>query len=120
MGRIYCCMNIANVTRGSTLATRARRAGSFAARARGLMMAPPLPDSGGLVIEPCNSIHMFFMRYPLDIVFLDKEGRVVFMYRGIKPWRMGRVVKGARLAIELPEGAVDRSRTQIGDRIEMS
>ena len=113
-------MNIVNSTRGSTLASQARRAGSFLARGRGLMMAPPLPKGGGLVIEPCNSIHMFFMRYPLDIVFLDKQGQVVFMYRGIKPWRVGRVVRGARLAIELPEGAIDRSGTQVGDRVEMA
>lgn len=84
------------------------------------MMAPPLPEGGGLVIEPCNSIHMFFMRYPLDIVFLDKAGQVVFMYRGIKPWRMGRVVRGARLAIELPEGSIERSGTEVGDQIEMA
>jgi len=84
------------------------------------MMAPPLPEGGGLVIEPCNSIHMFFMRYPLDIVFLDKVGEVLFMYRGIKPWRMGRVVRGARLAIELPEGSIERSGTEVGDQIEMA
>jgi uncharacterized membrane protein (UPF0127 family) len=113
-------MNIVNVTRGNALSTQARRADSFLARGRGLMMAPPLPEGGGLVIEPCNSIHMFFMRYPLDIIFLDKAGEVVFMYRGIKPWRMGRVVKGARLAIELPEGAIERSGTRVGDRVEMS
>lgn len=113
-------MTIENVTRGSTLATQARRAANFVTRARGLMMAPPLPNGGGLVIEPCNSIHMFFMRYPLDIVFLGKGGEVVFMYKGIKPWRMGRLVRGARLAIELPEGAIERSGTQVGDRIEMS
>ena len=112
-------MRINNVTRGSVLATDARRADSFVARGRGLMMAPPLPEGGGLVIEPCNSIHMFFMRYPLDIVFLNREGKVVFMYKGIKPWRMGRIVRGGRLAIELPEGAIDGSNTQLGDTITM-
>jgi uncharacterized membrane protein (UPF0127 family) len=112
-------MRISNSTRQSTLATGARRAANFVARGKGLMMASPLPDGGGLVIEPCNSIHMFFMRYPLDIVFLDKEGKVVFMYKGIKPWRVGRIVRGARLAIELPEGTIDRSNTQLGDTITM-
>jgi len=89
-------------------------------RGRGLMMAPPLPQGGGLVIEPCNSIHMFFMRYPLDIVFLGKEGNVVFMYKGIKPWRVGRVVRGARLAVELPEGAIESTGTELGDRVSIS
>ena len=72
-----------------------------------------------MVIEPCNSVHMLFMRYPLDILFLDGQGKVVFMYRGIKPWRVGRIVKGAKMAIELPEGAIGESRTEVGDVVEV-
>jgi uncharacterized membrane protein (UPF0127 family) len=83
------------------------------------MFSPPLPEGGGLVIEPCNSIHMFFMRYPLDIVFVDSVGKVVFMYKAIKPWRVGRIVRGARTAIELPTGAIESSQTQLGDQITM-
>src|SRR6476469_3742518 len=113
-------MRITNTTRSTTLAENARRAGGFLARGRGLMFTSSLPEGGGLVIDPCNSIHMFFMRYPLDIIFLSKDGRVVFMYRGIKPWRMGRVVKGARFAIELPVGAIERSTTEVGDQIEIT
>jgi uncharacterized membrane protein (UPF0127 family) len=59
------------------------------------------------------------MRYPLDIVFLDSSGRVVFMYRGIKPWRLGRIVRGARLAIELPVGVIDRTGTEVGDLVAL-
>ncbi len=113
-------MQITNETRGATLADNARRADSFVARGRGLMFSPPLPQGGGLVISPCNSIHMFFMRYPLDIIFLDASGKVVFMYRGIKPWRMGRVVRGAKMAIELPEGTIGASGTQIGDGLAIA
>lgn len=83
------------------------------------MFTRPLDSGHGLVIEPCNSIHMFFMRYPLDIAFLNKEKRIVFMYHGIRPWRVGRIVKGARLAIELPEGTLSRSGTQLGDLVEI-
>lgn len=82
-------------------------------------MASPLPEGGGLVIEPCNSIHMFFMRYPLDVLFLDKDGAVVFMYAGIKPWRVGRIVRGAKLAVELPAGTIDTTRTQTGDLVAL-
>jgi uncharacterized protein len=110
-------MLISNKTRGTTLAGAATKAATFLARGRGLMLAQQLPEGGGLVIEPCNSIHMFFMRYPLDVVFVDKEGRVVFMYEGIKPWRVGRIVRGAKLAVELPEGAIAASNTQVGDEI---
>jgi len=70
-----------------------------------------------LVIEPCNSIHMFFMRYSLDVIFVDRDGRVLFLYEGIKPWRVGRLVKGARMAIELPTGTINRTNTEVGDRL---
>ncbi len=110
-------MLITNDTRQTTLAREAIRAASFLARGRGLMFASSLPQGGGLVIEPCNSIHMFFMRFPLDVLFLDAQERVVFMYRGIKPWRVGRLVRGAKAAIELPAGTIDETGTQLGDKI---
>lgn len=113
-------MEILNTTKGTTIATSASQAATFLSRGRGLMMAPPLPDGGGLVIDPCNSIHMFFMRYPLDVLFIDKDGAVVFMYAGIKPWRVGRIVKGAKYAVELPVGTIESSRTQVGDTVKMS
>ncbi len=112
-------MEILNTTRGTKLATQATQAATFLARGRGLMMAQPLPDGGGLVIDPCNSIHMFFMHYPLDVLFVDKDGSIVFMYTGIKPWRVGRIVKGAKLAVELPVGTIAASRTEVGDKVVM-
>src|SRR3954447_25632683 len=113
-------MRIVNQTRGSVVADNANKATNFLTRGRGLMMAPPLPEGGGLVLDPCGSIHMFFMRYALDVLFLDKEGHVVFMYKGIKPWRVGRIVRGAKLAVELPEGAIEQSRTEVGDRVSLA
>jgi uncharacterized protein len=113
-------MTILNSTKGTTIATQAVCATNFLARGRGLMMAPPLPGGGGLVIDPCNSIHMLFMRYPLDVLFVDKEGAVVFMYTGIKPWRVGRIVRGAKLAVELPAGTIASSGTQVGDKVIMT
>lgn len=110
-------MLITNDTRQATLANSATRADTFLARGRGLMFASSLAEGGGLVIEPCNSIHMFFMRFPLDVLFLDAQHHVLFMYRGIKPWRVGRVVRGAKMAIELPEGIIKETDTQVGDKI---
>jgi uncharacterized protein len=110
---------IYNVAKGTTVAEKAGRAASFLARGRGLMLAPPLAVGEGLVIEPCNSIHMFFMRYPLDVIFLDEDGVVLFMYRGIKPWRLGRVVRRAKCAVELPEGTIAASRTEVGDKLQL-
>lgn len=106
---------IKNETRQSVLADKATQARGFIGRGRGLMLASPLPEGGGLIIEPCNSIHMFFMRYALDVIFVDKSGVVLFMYKGIKPWRIGRMVRGARCAIELSEGTIARTGTEVGD-----
>lgn len=113
-------MVVENVTRNEILADKAEQAANFLSRGRGLMLSPALPHGGGLIIEPCNSIHMFFMRYPLDVLFTDTQGKVLFMYRGIKPWRMGRVVRGAKRAIELPEGSIDRTGTEVGDVLRLS
>jgi uncharacterized membrane protein (UPF0127 family) len=113
-------VRIVNQSKGTTLAENARKAANFLERGRGLMMAPPLQEGGGLVLDPCGSIHMFFMRYPLDILFLNKEGRVVFMYKGIKPWRVGRVVRGSQMAVELPVGAIEQSKTEVGDRVSLA
>lgn len=60
-------------------------------------------DSGyGMLITPCNSIHTCFMRYDLDILFLDKENRIVEIVKGIKPWRMTKIIKAAHSVLEFP------------------
>ena len=66
---------------------RARVAESFLARARGLIGRPPPPPGEGLLIPHCNAIHTFFMSYPIDVTFLDKEGHVVKKVYNVRPWR---------------------------------
>jgi len=110
---------IRNTTRGTILADNAHRAKNFIARGRGLMFTEPLAAGGGLVIAPCNSIHMFFMRYPLDVVFINDRNRVIFLYEGIRPWRVGRIVKGAKAAIELPVSTIAATGTRVGDTLRV-
>ena len=71
------------------------------------------------MIAPCNSIHMFFMRYPLDVVFINDRNRVIFLYEGIRPWRVGRIVKGAKAAIELPVSTIAATGTRVGDTLRV-
>lgn len=108
---------ISNSTRGVVLADRARWAANPWARFRGLMLTERLPEGEALVIEPCNSIHMFFMRYPIDVIFTSREHEVVGVVESIRPWRMTRFFRGARAAVELPAGTVQRSQTVRGDRL---
>ncbi len=116
-------VRVRNDTRGTILADRARWAGSAWQRFRGLMFTDALPAGEGLVLEPCNSIHMFFMRYPIDVVFLSGrresagDRAVVGVVEAIAPWRMTRFYRGARTAVELPPGSVRDSGTRPGDSL---
>ena len=79
-------------------------------RFMGLMGRPSLAQGAGLWIEPCNSIHMFFMRFAIDVLFLDRQRRVKKVMLNLKPWRISPIVFGARSVVELPAGTlVDRA-----------
>ena len=80
-------MDAADETAVVVEGVRARVAEGFLARARGLIGRPPPPSGEGLLIPHCNAIHTFFMSYPIDATFLDKEGCVVKTVRNIRPWR---------------------------------
>jgi uncharacterized membrane protein (UPF0127 family) len=114
-----------NETRGTVLAQDVERARSFVARFMGLMGRPNLPLGNALWLEG-NGIHMLFMRFPIDAVFVarpasDGTRRVVSTHRGVRPW-VGLVpfVRGAHGVLELPVGAIDASATAPGDSIRLS
>ena len=104
---------------GMELASNLEVADSVWRRFMGLMGRPDLPEGSGLCIRPCSSIHMFFMRFPIDVAFIDGDGRVVRAYHGIKPWRTTRVVFGAKAALELPAGTLARAGVREGSRISV-
>jgi uncharacterized membrane protein (UPF0127 family) len=74
-------------------------------RFKGLMLRSDLPPA--LVIERCSSVHTFFMRKPIDVAFCAKDGTALRIYRRLRPWRATRFVRGAKLVIETPAGALD-------------
>lgn len=114
-------IQIVNITKGTTIATGAERATSFLARGRGLMMRSELPDGSALVINPCSSIHMFFMRFPIDVLYMSSDHQVVRVQREIRPWRVGPLyTRGARYVIELPAGIAQRTQTEVGDFVSAS
>lgn len=91
---------------GMVLADRISIADSPAARARGLLGRMGLEDGQGLLIKPCSSIHMFFMKFPIDVLFLSRDGMVIKMARGLKPWRLCGCWFGCYMVLELKEGAL--------------
>ena len=91
---------------GRVLVARLRVPRSFWGRGVGLMFRRTLPPGEGMWITPCNGIHMFFMRFPIDAVFLDRRLRVVRVCAGLRPWRVVPLVLRAHSVLELPAGAV--------------
>jgi len=112
-------MKIYNVTKNTVVAQHTELARSFIKRFFGLMGRKILPEGHAMVITPCNSIHMLFMRFPIDAVFIDKNGVVLHLVENIKPWRVSRIIGDARSVIELPVGSIRKSSSQIGDTLEI-
>lgn len=110
-------LRVTNRTRGKILADRAEEARAFFVRMRGLMGRRELAIGEGLHLVPCNSIHMFFMRFAIDAVFLDKELRVVKLIPALPPWRATRVYWKAHSVLELPAGVASGAGTQEGDQL---
>ena len=102
-----------------TVAEAVRPAHSVLSRTRGLMLHAPLAEGEGLDIRPCGSIHMMFMRFPIDAVFYDREVRVTKVATNVKPW-VGIAFggRGAHGVIEMPVGSAADVRA--GDVLEFS
>ncbi|MCM0605317.1 MAG: DUF192 domain-containing protein [Xanthomonadaceae bacterium] len=108
-----------NQKNSKSLASRAKKASSYAQRLLGLMGKKDLPQGEGLWFPKCNSIHMWFMKIPIDAVFIKKEGndyRVIKCFSRLKPWRVFPAMSlNATDVIELPVGVIDSAEVREGD-----
>ncbi|HEX2766837.1 MAG TPA: DUF192 domain-containing protein [Candidatus Limnocylindria bacterium] len=110
---------VRNLTRGTVVGDRIRVARSLGERTVGLLRTPSLEPGMGLWIENAPSIHMFFMRYPIDAVFVSPGGRVTKVVPNLRPWRVVWWARGARDCLELPAGAAAASGTAPGDELQI-
>lgn len=94
---------------GRTAVPELEIAGTPLTRMRGLLGRKEFPAGRGLLITHCDGIHMFFMRFAIDAVFLDGEMRVLKICRNLRPWRVAWR-PGARAVLELPAGGADALR----------
>lgn len=81
------------------------------------MFSKKLPDCDGFLIKPCNSIHTFFMHYPIDVVFLDKNYKVVKIIYNLNPWRMTLVYLNSHQVLEMKAGTLNKNLTE-GEIVE--
>ncbi len=113
-------VRVRNVDTGTDLGVRIRVADRWWARLRGLIgRAEPGPGEG-LLLRPCQGVHMHWMRYPLDVIFLDPRGVVVATYPELRPWRFSGTHKEAECALEVRAGTLRDTGTDVGHRIELA
>ena len=111
-----------NRTRHAYLATHLTVAGTHWSRFRGLMCtsATKFCAGDGLWIVPCRGVHTFAMNFPIDVIYLDGDRRVVHVEQNLRPWRIGRVTLRAASVLELPGDTLRASGTTIGDQVEIA
>lgn len=90
---------------------------NFLERLKGLMFANEMIGDG-LLIDPCNSIHNCFVKFPIDVIFLDRENKIVKILRQFKPWRFSWIYFKAVRVLELPAGKVPENISE-GDEVEV-
>ena len=109
-----------NRSRGTLLGDRIARAHRPWSRAVGLLGRRSLPEGQGLVLVPCTSIHMLFMRFPVDVLYVSKQDRVMKVVRDLRPFRFSGCLRGAHYTVELPVGTIDASGTEVGDQLGLA
>lgn len=107
-----------NQTRGCLLADRAGIADTSARRRTGLLKHTGLAPGEGLWIVPCEGVHTFFMKFPIDVVFLDKKWRVVKLRPRMERGRIAVSLR-AHSVLELPAGTIEQTGTQPGDQLSL-
>jgi hypothetical protein len=113
-------IEVVNTTRSCILAARCELARTFWKRFLGLMGRASLASDSGLLIYPENSIHMFFMRFPIDVLFVNKQDQVIDLREAMPPNRSVATVWGARYVIELPAQVIAQTGTAKGDQLTLT
>ena len=110
-------LEVKNKTKNTVVSMKTGLANEMMERIVGLMFKKDI-SFDGLYIKPCNSIHTFFCKFPLDIYFLDKKNKVIRIIKNMKPWDMTRVYFGSRSVLEFKSGVLDQE-IELNDELEV-
>jgi len=108
-------VRLVNATRGAVIAEQARVADNPWSSFVGLMGKPGLPAGEALLITPSSSIHTHFMRFAIDVLYVNRDNIIVGIDRDLKPWRFGRFYKQVRYVVEMAAGGA--AGCEVGDEI---
>jgi uncharacterized membrane protein (UPF0127 family) len=112
-------LKIWNLTRQAVLAHSVEVADRGATRRKGLLGRSCLPFGEGLWIVPCESVHTFWMKFPIDLVYLDRHRKVKKVRSGVGPWRLSACLS-AHSVLEFASGTIDKTQIKPGDKLEFS
>jgi uncharacterized membrane protein (UPF0127 family) len=104
------------VENGRIVCERCVLADTALARMRGLLGRRELPSGEGILLRPASSVHTAFMRFPIDAVFLDRDGRVLKIASRLRPWKTA-AGRRAKAVLELPAGEAERRGIELGERL---
>src|SRR3989338_255611 len=110
-------MELINKTKNTRLAKDIVIANTPVKRMKGLLGKKEFREGQALILKPCNSIHTFFLRFAIDVLFVDKENKIIEAISCLKPFRLTRIYWVSALAIELPSGIILSRQTQAGDTL---
>ena len=113
-------MPVINLTKETWLATKVRKADNFLTRLVGLLKRSHLGPEEALWLMPSKGIHTIGMKFPIDVVFLTKNHEVVGLISGLAPYRVSAIHLRGYSVLELPNGTIRKSRTELGDQFEIS
>jgi len=112
-------VKVTNLRNGREISNNLAVANSLLKRMKGLLGKTEMKAGEALLIKPCMSIHTFFMRFPIDIIFLNKRNKVIALIKNLKPNRLTRLYPSAASVLELPAGTLNTTDTRVGDDIEI-
>jgi len=119
MPRQIRTFSIINKRNGVELANQAEIADNIFTRFKGLLGRKVFEPGEALIITACSSVHMFFMRFPIDILFCTKDLTVIELQNHLRPWRLSKTVLSAKTVIELPSGTIERADIKLGDELKV-
>jgi uncharacterized membrane protein (UPF0127 family) len=112
-------VKIENTNRNTVILEQGKLANNFFTRLKGLVGTKELHHGEGLMIEPCRGVHCMFMSMPIDVIYVDKENKVVALDKAMAPWAVGKIYRQSRYVIELPPGTIEQTGTQPGDQLQV-